>query len=204
MTNRGSLQNSYISVRPKKMLTEKGIKSCINRPNTHWKGNQSSKEELFWKAKDPIIFQWLSSSVERSERDNQLQDTIPQHCGESIWIQQSEWVLLQICSGHLSTQPLTPPATPLSPHMQYRSAKTRCARSSRSRRGRKHQAQTVSHQPVWNSVLTSWSPSSQRSSTDHWNCAKSLHASNTPPSSPSQRNPKSQDQMTTGLWLLCL
>ncbi len=115
MTNRGSLQNSYISVRPKKMLTEKGIKSCINRPNTHWKGDQSSKEELFWKAKDPIIFQWLSSSVDRSERDNQLQDTIPQHCGKSIWIQQSEWVLLQICSGHLSTQPLTPPATPLSP-----------------------------------------------------------------------------------------
>ncbi len=48
----------------------------------------------------------------------------------------------------------------------------------------------MSHQLVWNPVLTSWPPSSQRSSTDHWNCAKSLHASNAPPSSPSQRNPK--------------
>jgi len=25
------------SVRPKKILTERGIKSCINRPNAHWK-----------------------------------------------------------------------------------------------------------------------------------------------------------------------
>ncbi len=30
----------------------------------------------------------------------------------------------------------------------------------------------VSRQSVWNPVLTSWPPSSQRSSTDHWNCAK--------------------------------
>ncbi len=43
-------------------------------------------------------------------------------------------------------------------HPQQRSAKTRCARSSGSRK--KHQAQTVSHQPVWNPVLTSWTPSS--------------------------------------------
>ncbi len=49
-------------------------------------------------------------------------------------------------------------------------------------------------QSVWNPVLTSWPPSSNRSSTDHWNCAKSPHASNAPPSSsPSQRNPKLQD-----------
>ncbi len=34
--------------------------------------------------------------MERSERDNQLQDTIPQHCGESTTGRQSEWVLLQI------------------------------------------------------------------------------------------------------------
>ncbi len=52
-------------------------------------------------------------------------------------------------SEHLSTQPLTPPATPLSPpHLQFKSAKMRCARASRSRKGKKHQAQTVSHQPV--------------------------------------------------------
>ncbi len=39
-------------------------------------------------------------------------------------------------------------------------------------------------------MLTSWPPSSHRSSTDHWSCAKSPHASNAPPSSSSQRNPK--------------
>ena len=42
----------------------------------------------------------------------------------------------------------------------------------------------VFHQPVWNPVLTSWPISSQRSSTDHWSYAKSLHALNAPPSSP--------------------
>ncbi len=47
----------------------------------------------------------------------------------------------------------------------------------------------------------SWSPSFHRSSTDHWSCAKSPHASNAPPSSPSQRNPKLQDLMTKDLLL---
>ncbi len=48
--------------------------------------------------------------------------------------------------------------------------------------------------PVYlKSCLSSWLPSSHRSSTDHWNCAKSLYASNAPPSSPSQRNPKLHD-----------
>ncbi len=32
----------------------------------------------------------LKQCVERSERDNQLQDTIPQHCGESTTGRQSE------------------------------------------------------------------------------------------------------------------
>ncbi len=50
----------------------------------------------------------------------------------------------------------------------------------------------------------SWSPphwpsSSHRSSTDHRSCANSAHASNIPPSSPSQRNPKLLDLMTTDL-----
>ncbi len=35
-------------------------------------------------------------------------------------------------------------------------------------------------------MLNSWPPSSQRYSTDHWNCVKSSHASNAPPSSPSK------------------
>ncbi len=41
------------------------------------------------------------------------------------------------CSGHLSTQPLTPTATFLSPHQKFRSAKTRCARSSRKQKRKK-------------------------------------------------------------------
>ncbi len=57
--------------------------------------------------------------MERSERDDQLQDTIPQHCGESTTGRRSEWDLNKKTphtrSEHLSTQPLTPPATPLSP-----------------------------------------------------------------------------------------
>ncbi len=52
------------------------------------------------------------------------------------------------------------------------------ARSSKISRKGSHQAQTVWHQPVWNHMLTSWPPSSHRSSTDHWSCAKSPHASN--------------------------
>ncbi len=47
---------------------------------------------------------------------------------------------------HLSTQPLIPPASPSLLHLQFRSAKTRCVRSSGSRKGKKHQAQTVLHQ----------------------------------------------------------
>ncbi len=58
------------------------------------------------------------------------------------------------CFEHLQ-QPPSPP------HLQFRSAKTRCARASGSRKGKNHQAQTMSHQPVWNPVLTSWPPSSQ-------------------------------------------
>ncbi len=38
--------------------------------------------------------------------------------------------------------------------------------------------QCVTSLPCGQLVLTSWPPSSQRSSTDHWSCAKSPHASN--------------------------
>ncbi len=54
----------------------------------------------------------------------------------------------------------------------------------------------VWHQSVWNPVLTSYPPSSQKSSTDDQSCAKSPHALNAPPSSLSQRNPKWLDLMT--------
>ncbi len=48
------------------------------------------------------------------------------------------------------------------------------ARSSKRTKEGRHQAQTVWQQPAWKPVLTSCPPSSQRSLTDHWNCAKSL------------------------------
>ncbi len=82
------------------------------------KGDQRGKEELFWKTKDSVHIQGLCISEERSKRDRQLQDTIPQHCGKSTTGRRSEWVLLQVWktphtrSEYLSTQPLTPPATP--------------------------------------------------------------------------------------------
>ncbi len=46
--------------------------------------------------------------MERSERDHQLQDTIPQHCGESTTGRRSEWVLLQVWNNTPH-----PPWTPL-------------------------------------------------------------------------------------------
>ncbi len=43
-----------------------------------------------------------------------------------------------------------------------------CDRSSERTKEGKHQDQTVCHQPALKPVLTSWPPSSQRSSTDNW------------------------------------
>ncbi len=90
-------------------------------------------------------------------------------------------------SGHLSTQPSTPPATPL-PYT--------CS-SYQWRQGVPGLPEAEKEKALGPDgiVLTSWPPSSHRTSTDHWNCAKSLHASNAPSSSPSpsQRNPKLQD-----------
>ncbi len=36
------------------------------------KGDQSGKEELFWKAKELMIFQWLCFRVERYERHDSI------------------------------------------------------------------------------------------------------------------------------------
>ncbi len=74
-------------------------------------------------------------------------------------------------SEHLSTQPLTPPATPLSPTPALEIMKMTCARSSEKTKEGKHQDQTVCHQPPLKPVVTSWPPSSQIFSTDHWSCA---------------------------------
>ncbi len=140
---------------------------------------------LIWWNLRPCLFQWSCFSVERSERHHQLQDTIPQHSGESTTGKWSEWVLLQVWKNTINTS-----SNPHPPLLHSRSVKMMCARSSERTREERHQAQTVWHQPVWNPVLTNWPPSSHRSSTDHWSCVKSLPASNTPPSSPSQRNPR--------------
>ena len=51
-------------------------------------------------------------------------------------------------SDHLSTQPLTPPAIPLSPLLLFKSVKMMCARSSGRTKEEKHQAQMALHQPV--------------------------------------------------------
>ncbi len=158
----------------------------------HWKTTGTSWALTIWLCRGELLFQWFCFSVERYERRHQLQETIPQHCGESTTGRQSEWVLLKICKNTPDPPWTLLNTTPLPPHLQFRSVKTRCARSSGSTKGKKHQAKTVLHQPVCNLVLTSWPPSSQRYSTDHWDFAKSLHTSNAAPSSPSQINPKLQ------------
>ncbi len=48
----------------------------------------------------------------------------------------------------------------------------------------------VRHQPASNPVLTSWHPSSHRSSTDHWTLRKSPHAFNRSTISPVPKKPK--------------
>ncbi len=63
---------------------------------------------------------WNSLNQERPESHHQVQDTIPQHRGESTTCWRSEWFYCRFetpCTrpNHLATQPLTPPATPLSP-----------------------------------------------------------------------------------------
>ncbi len=55
------------------------------------KGDQSGKEEFFWKAKEQIV-----PSVEMCEKHHQLQDTILKHCRESTTGRRFEWVLLQV------------------------------------------------------------------------------------------------------------
>ncbi len=51
--------------------------------------------------------------MERSERHHQLQNTIPQHCGEStIGEQRSEWVLLQVWKNTILPSCNPPPPTP--------------------------------------------------------------------------------------------
>ncbi len=97
-----------------------------------------------------------STSVCKDLKDNQLQDTTPstvenQHLADDL----NEFYCRfektpHACSGNLSTQP--PPINtssnpPLPYTLQFRSAKMRSVRSSGSRKGKNHQAQTVT--PVY-------------------------------------------------------
>ncbi len=77
----------------------------------------------------------------------------------------------------------TPPATPTSPKpalyiWEYNMGQVF-----------KKEKEKEGTRPRWydtrNPVLTSWPPSSHRSSIDRWSCVNSPHASNAPPSSPS-------------------
>ncbi len=95
-------------------------------------------------------------------------------------------------SDHLLTQPLTPPTTPLSPTPALQISEDDVRQVFRKNKRRKAPGPDGLTPACLNPVLTSWPPSSHRSSTDHWSCVKSPHASNAPSSSPSQRNPKLQ------------
>ncbi len=118
--NRGSLQNSDSSVRPKKMLTERGIKSCINRPNTHWKKRSEWQRGIIIKLMKKISSS-VSASVWKGMKDitnyktpsprtvenRQLADELNEfYCRFENTPHTPE---------HLSTHPLAPPSTPLSP-----------------------------------------------------------------------------------------
>ncbi len=173
---------------------QEGGQSLVQTGQIHTgKGDQSGKEELFWKTKDSVLFQWLRISVERSERDHQLQDTIPQHCGESTTGRRAEWVLLQVWKNTIHTS-CNPPLPPSCNADQWRWRAPGLQKEQEKEGTRPRQCDTsLSENLRW--------PSSHRSSTDHWSCAKSLHASNAPPSSLSQRNPQLLDLMTTDLWI---
>ncbi len=102
---------------------------------------------------------------------------------------------------HLSTQPLTPPATPISPTAALKISEDGMHQVFRENKRRNTPGPDSVSPACLKPVLTNYPPSSHRSSTVHWICAKSPHASNTPPSSPSQRNTQLLDLMTTEQWL---
>ncbi len=107
----------------------------------------------------------------------------------------------------LSIQPLTPPATHLSSTPALKMSEDDMCQVFRENKRRKARRKSPGPNSVSPACLKTCTDQlapirySHRSSTDHWSCVKSPHASNAPPSSPSQRNPKLLDLMTTDLWL---
>ncbi len=109
MTNRGSQLNSDSSVRPKKMLTGRETKSCINRPHTHLeKDIRVAKRNYSGKLRNK-----LSSSDSASVWKGMKDIIVTQHCGESTTGRRSECVLLQIwkITIHTSCNPPLPRPT---------------------------------------------------------------------------------------------
>ncbi len=209
-----SQQNSNSFAWPKRTPTGVETKPCTNRPNTHWIGDKSGKEELRWKAKKTAFKQRPYISVERPESHHQLQDPSPQHWGQSTtdWRPEQFFTVgskTKACltphthSDHPTTQPSTPSPSP-SPTVSQpviKICEEDVSKVFRRQKIRKAKAQTLSLQPASKPVLFSYHPSSHWSSIDHWSCVKSPPASNAPPSSLYPRNQKSQDLMTTDLLL---
>ncbi len=94
---------------------------------------------------------------------------------------------------HLSTQPLTPPATTLFPTPALKISVDDVCQVFKENKRRKAPGPDSVSPACLKTCADQLAPSSQRSLTDHWSCAKSPHASNAPPSSPSQRNQKLLD-----------
>ncbi len=104
------------------MLTGRGTKSCINRPNTHWKRRSewqrgiilkrqrirftSSNSASVWKGLKEIT-NYKTPSPSTVENQQLADDLNEFYCR----FEKTPHTRYE----HLSTQPLTPPATPLSP-----------------------------------------------------------------------------------------
>ncbi len=107
---------------------------------------------------------------------------------------------------HLSTQPLTPPATPLSPTPALQiSEDDMCQVFKRSKAPGPDGVSPACLKicadqltPIFTQIVNR---SLLMTADQQISCAKSPYASNAPPSSPSQRNPKLLDLRTTDLWL---
>ncbi len=163
MISHGLQQNSDIFVRPKRMPTQMGTESCTIRPGTHW------IRRFEW-LKGPTLKIWKISSFPMTRLQCgkvwKPSPTTRHHPPALRWINNllKTWVsfivdlkpptpILTISLHNANTSCNPPP-----PLLHFRSVKKMCARSSERTREERHQVQTVWHQPVWNPVLTSWSP----------------------------------------------
>ncbi len=86
---------------------------------------------------------------------------------------------------HLSTQPLTPPATPLSPAPALKISEDDVRQVFIKNKRRKAPGPDGVSPACLKTCADQLAPIFTQISTDHWSCAKSPHASNAPPSSPS-------------------